>query len=260
MHQEDCAAFLKLAMPRLGLSWRAFKHCHRQVCKRLSRRLNELGLPNYAAYRDYVFDHETEWEVIDACCRVTVSRFYRDADVFDRITFDVLPRLGRAALKRGGSAVRAWSAGCGAGEEPFSVALAWHFRPAARFPGLRLEIVATEIDDTQLTRARGGCYRQTSLRELPIDWVKAAFLSSEALHCLRSECQQGVAFLRQDIRANAPNGPFDLILCRNVAFTYFDPAQQRAVSAMLVRELASGGVLIIGRHEHLPDGVHAWDG
>ncbi len=253
MRHEDCVVFLKWAMPRLGLSWPGFAHCHRQVCKRIHRRSTELGLPDFAAYRDYVLDHDTEWEVIDSCCRVTVSRFYRDAEVFDRIKSNVLPRLAHTAQARGDTVVRAWSAGCGAGEEPFSIALAWHLGPAARTPGLRLEIVATDIDDKQLARARGGCYRPASLRELPPDWVRIAFLSAGALRCLRPEYQQCVEFLLQDIRANAPKGPFDLILCRNLAFTYFDAVQQRAVLAMLSRELAPSGVLVIGRRERLPD-------
>lgn len=252
MHQEQCAAFLKWAMPRLGLSWTGFAHCHRQVCKRLHRRVMELGLSGFAAYRDYVLDHDTEWEAVDACCRVTVSRFYRDKEVFDRIASEILPQLAKAARARGGSLVRAWSAGCGAGEEPFSLMLAWRFGGAARVPGMGIEIVATDIDDTQIARARGGCYPAGALREVPPGWVKRAFVKSGPLLCLRPDYREGVEFMRQDIRANAPKGPFDLILCRNLAFTYFDETQQHQILRLLAGELAPGGALIIGRREQLP--------
>lgn len=256
MHQEKCVAFLKWAMPRLGLSWAGFAHCHRQVCKRLHRRVTELGLSSFAAYRDYTLDHDTEWEMIDAFCRVTVSRFYRDREVFERIAADLLPQLAKAARARGGSVVRAWSAGCAGGEEPFSLMLAWRFTKTVRVPVVRFEIVATDIDDAQLARARGGCYPVSALRELPSAWVKAAFVASGPLRCLLPEYREGIEFLRQDVRADAPKGPFDLILCRNLAFTYFAKNQQHEILRRLVHELAPGGALIIGRQERLPvDGL-----
>ena len=253
MRQADCVDFLKWAMPRLGFRWLGFEHCHRQVCKRLRQRVVELGLPGFAAYRGYALDHNTEWEMIDSCCRVTVSRLYRDKDVFDRLTVEVLPQLAANARVRGEKKLRAWSAGCAAGEEPFSLVLAWRFGAARRFPGMALEIAATDIDDGQLARARDGCYRPSSLRELPPTWAKKAFIASGPLRCLRPEFRQGVTFHRQDIRADAPKGPFDLILCRNIAFTYFDAGQQSAVLAVILRELAPGGALVIGRREDLPD-------
>lgn len=263
MHQAKCVAFLRWAMRRMGFDWPGFQHCHRQVCKRLNQRVAELGLADFAAYRDYVLDHDTEWSVVDACCRVTVSRFYRDKDVFDRLTTDILPHLAQDASAGRARSLRAWSAGCGAGEEPFSLALAWRFAVAPQFPGLGLRVVATDIDDGQLSRARSGCYRPSSLRELPAAWEKAAFVSSGPLRCLRPEYRTGVDFQRQDLRADAPKGPFDLILCRNLAFTYFNTAQRREILAMLLRELAPGGFLVIGRREVLPPrsrGIEPWAG
>ncbi|MFO0996935.1 MAG: CheR family methyltransferase [Alphaproteobacteria bacterium] len=261
MRQAEGVKFLRWAMPRLGLDWPGFEHCHRQVCKRLKRRIGELGLSGFAAYRNYTLDHDTEWEVIDTCCRVTVSRFYRDKDVFDELASEVVPRLAAEAKARGRSVVRAWSAGCGAGEEPFSLGLIWRFKVEPRFPRLSLEIVATDADDNQLARARVGCYRPSSLRELPAAWAKGAFVTSGPLRCLRPKFRAGIEFERQDVRANAPKGPFDLILCRNLAFTYFDESQQREVLAMIVRKLTPGGFLVIGRRERLPDekgGLSDW--
>jgi chemotaxis protein methyltransferase CheR len=261
MHQAECVTFLRWAMPRLGLDWPGFQHCRHQVCKRLHRRIAELGLADFAAYRGYTLDHDTEWPVIDTCCRVTVSRFYRDKDVFDHLASEVLPRLAAAVDTRGGTKLRVWSAGCGAGEEPYSIALAWQFVVALRFPRVSPEIVATDVDDAQLARARSGCYRRSSLRELPAAWVNTAFVPSGPRYCLRPEYRAGVEFQRKDVRADAPKGPFDLILCRNLAFTYFDDAQQREVLAVILRELAAGGFIVIGRRERLPadaGGVSSW--
>lgn len=260
MHQAECVEFLQWAMPRLGLAWPGFARVHRQVCKRLARRVRELGLGGFDAYRDYVLDHDTEWATIDACCRVTVSRFYRDARVFEHLGRELLPRLAAEAEARGATTLRAWSAGCGAGEEPYSLALVWKFAVTSQFPQLAFAITATDIDEHQLARARTGCYARSALRELPAAWREAAFVRSGPMLCVRAEYRGGIEFLRQDVRAAAPRGPFDLVLCRNLAFTYFDEDQQRQVLAMLRRELVPGGALVIGHRERLPDdaGMNAW--
>jgi chemotaxis protein methyltransferase CheR len=51
-----------------------------------------------------------------------------------------------------------------------------------------------------------------------------------------------------------PDGPFDLLLCRNLVFTYFDAARQRALLRRLFDRLRPGGVLVLGQGETLPDG------
>ena len=73
--------------------------------------------------------------------------------------------------------------------------------------------------------------------------------------------REGVTFVEQDVRRAAPPGPFDLILCRNVAFTYFDEAGQRDVLRTIVDRLAPGGALVIGRGESPPGdvlGLEVW--
>jgi chemotaxis protein methyltransferase CheR len=72
---------------------------------------------------------------------------------------------------------------------------------------------------------------------------------------LKDEYRACVTFAVQDIRACAPEGLFDLILCRNLVFTYFDDKVQRKTLRTLIDKLAPSGVLIIGALESLPGGV-----
>ena len=65
----------------------------------------------------------------------------------------------------------------------------------------------------------------------------------------------------QDLRATRPDGPFDLIACRNLVFTYFDQELQREILQQLTQRLHAGGALVIGAHERLPadtTGLNAW--
>lgn len=103
-----------------------------------------------------------------------------------------------------------------------------------------------------IERAKTGCYGRSSFRELPQDWVERAFIRCGPLFCVAPEFRKGVEFALQDIRQSMPAGPFDLILCRNLVFTYFDDALQRSVANQLRERLHVGGFLVIGSHELVP--------
>ncbi len=51
-----------------------------------------------------------------------------------------------------------------------------------------------------------------------------------------------------------PDGSFHLILCRNLVFTYFEPALQQEIFRGIIQRLVAGGIFLIGRRESLPDG------
>ena len=79
-----------------------------------------------------------------------------------------------------------------------------------------------------------------------------AFEHSRKSYRLRPAFRRDVRFRRQDIRERLPGGEFDLVLCRNLAFTYFDEVGQRRILGRLARRLRPGGVLVVGRRETLP--------
>ena len=253
MNDPELVAFLQETLPRLGLRWPGYRKVRRTVGKRLARRLRELGLPDLAAYRRFLAAHAEEWERLSALCRIPISRFFRDRGVFDTIRIEVLPALAQAASRRTDATVRVWSAGCAAGEEPYTLAIIWRME-AARWPDVRLQLLATDAEPVMLERARAACYGAGSLKDLPAGWREAAFEPVGARWCLKPEFRAGITFRREDLRAAMRDGPFDLILCRNLAFTYFDAAGQDQVLAGLSARLVPGGFLVIGRHEKLPGG------
>jgi chemotaxis protein methyltransferase CheR len=252
MKDDECVELLKWMLPILKLRWAGFKRVHKQVCKRLGRRLAELGLEHAEDYRRYLTAHAEEWAVADSLCTVTISRFYRDKGVFEYLGSTVLPELGARALAAGRRTLRVWSAGCSSGEEPYTVALLWEFRLRDRLPAIALEILGTDIDDVLLERAREACYPAGCLRELPEGWRAAAFESTTSGYRLKPELRARVELRKHDLRDKPPNGLFDIVLCRNLAFTYFDAALQIATAQKLYDALVDGGALVLGRHEALP--------
>ena len=253
MNNFDCVSFLQWALPQLNMRWSGFRRVRRQVCRRIQKRIAQLGLPSIDAYRSYLIAHPEEWSILDQCCWVTVSRFYRDRGVFDRLFRDILPEMARLALDAGEKMMSCWSAGCASGEEAYTLAIGWKMLWSRHFPSLILDVEATDIDPDLLNRARTGCYTAGSLKELPETWRDSAFEKSGKNWFLKSEYQNSVAFHREDIRIIMPVGSFHLILCRNLVFTYFDVGLQREILNRLRQRLVPGGVLVIGCHETLPD-------
>jgi len=93
---SECVAFLQEALPRLGLRWRGFRKVHGQVCKRLRRRMKELGVEGFAAYRKQLDNHPEEWTVLDGLTHITISRFFRDKSIFEALSAASCPILQRA--------------------------------------------------------------------------------------------------------------------------------------------------------------------
>jgi chemotaxis protein methyltransferase CheR len=252
MKDEECVRFLQEILPQLKLRWPGFRKVRRQVCKRLTRRLADLALPDLPAYRRFLAAHPEEWDVLDSLARIGISRFCRDRGIFEELAREVLPEIVHRARERGGP-IRIWSAGCASGEEPYTLALLWLFRCRDR-TGLELAIIATDLDPVLLARARTPCYPESSLKELPRQWLAAAFQRQEDRLCLQPAFKAGVEFRQQDLRAEAPPGPFHLVACRNLAFTYFAEPLQKEVLARIAESLAPEGFLMIGGKESLPAG------
>ncbi len=252
MRDAECVRFLQWALPRLRLHWPGFRKVRGVVCKRVARRLRALGLPDLDAYRALLERDATEWPALEGLCPIPISRFWRDRAVFEELGRVVLPALAQAASAAGRAALDCWSAGCASGEEPYTLAILWRFRLQAGFPGLRLRVLATDVDAPPLERAARGCYRASSLRELPPELLAQAFDRSGELRCVQPEPRACVEFARQDIRIELPAGSFDLILCRNLALTYFEPRLQEETMHRIIEHLRPGGALVVGLHEALP--------
>ncbi len=248
----DCVQFLQWALPRIGLRWSGFRKVRGTVCKRLRRRMRALGLADFNAYRAHFEAHSDERQILDVACRIPISRFWRGKRTFERLETQVLPDLARRARAAGRSDIRCWSIGCASGEEPYSLAILWRYRLSAAFQDIILTIEANDAESVMIHRAHAGLYQAGSLRDLPEDLRAAAFEEVDGQFAVWPEIKAMVTLRTEDIRTTLPDGPYDLILCRNLVFTYFDDVTQRSVLAALDARLRPGGYLVVGSHEHPP--------
>ncbi|QDG53452.1 chemotaxis protein CheR [Persicimonas caeni] len=256
MDDRDFVYFLQWALPKMGMRWAGFRKVRGQAKKRVSRRMAELGVGSLDAYQRHLEEDESEWAVLDEMCHITISRFYRDRGVFEFLGGTVLPELAEAAKRQGRGRLRAWSAGCASGEEPYTLSLVWEFELAKRFGELELDIVATDADEHMLERARRACYPEGNLAELPEGWREEAFEPVEGEYCLGARFRERVELRLEDVRETQPDGPFDVVLCRNLAFMYFDHDTQMAVLDAIGERLVPRGALVVGAHDTLPEGYN----
>ena len=256
MKDLECIEFLQWSLPQLSLCWAGFRKVRKQVCKRLSRRMKELGLPDLNAYKNYLGRHTEEWKNLDTLSQITISRFYRDRQVFDTLRFKILPELAASVLASGEHELRCWSAGCCSGEEAYILKVIWKVSVIPSiYSDLPLRIIATDINHTLLERAKEGYYPKSILRDLPEELIRQAFQLSGEYYLIRKTFTENIDFIVQDLREQLHEGSFHLILCRNLVLTYFEKILQREIIEKISEKLVQGGILVIGIHESLPEGI-----
>jgi chemotaxis protein methyltransferase CheR len=185
--------------------------------------------------------------VVDAMT-ATETSWFRDPRHYRILVDEIFPALQA-------SRVRIWSAGCGTGQEPYSISMAVqdYLRGAlARFPS-GVEIVATDIAHSALDEARRGLYCGGSACRGLSEEQRQRFFAPAAGDCLsvRQEIRQRVVFREFNLtRGLDVLGQFDVIFCRNV-LAYFATALKREVLERLARSLKGGGCLFLGSTEDL---------
>jgi chemotaxis methyl-accepting protein methylase len=238
--------FLREATALLGLQWRPF---HRKGIKRkVERRVADVGLSDFKEYLLTVKKDSEEQHLLSKILKVTISRFFRDKEVFDTLTQSIVPDL----LKEDSSELRIWCIGCASGEEPYSLALLWQEKFEQTWPQVHLSILATDIDGNLLERAKEGTYKKSSLKEVPEGTVKNFFKKEGEFYILDRTIRERVEFKRHDILRQEPFLGMDIVLCRNLAFTYFSKERQIEVLRKIVASLKEKRDLVIGKDENLP--------
>jgi chemotaxis protein methyltransferase CheR len=178
---------------------------------------------------------------------INESFFFRDKIPFDRFRDTVLPTLlaARANTKR----FRIWCAAASSGQEPYSLAMILKSMQE-KFSGWRIEILATDISNDVLEKARAGIYSQFEVqRGLPIQMLMQYFEQVGEQWRVSEAIRKMVQFRQLNLLADfASLGNFDVVFCRNVLI-YFDQATKVNVLERVYRQLAPDGFLLMGAAE-----------
>ncbi|MGZ3272219.1 MAG: CheR family methyltransferase [Caulobacteraceae bacterium] len=189
-------------------------------------------------------DEALIWAAVEALSS-TETQFFRDRTPFQQIAAEVLPALAR----KGRQTVRAWSAGCSTGQEPYSLAILAE-EERGKHGAMAVEIIGTDLSERSLEKATSGVYTQFEVqRGLPSRLLIKYFDKVDDHWVLSGRIRQAVHLQRQNLVTDIKGtGPFDLVLCRNVV-SAFDPSTARAVLEQIAGELAPDGYLVMGAYE-----------
>lgn len=175
------------------------------------------------------------------------SLFFRDMQPFETLASTVLPALH--AARPPGRNLRIWCAAASTGQEPYSIAMLLQ-EHAAKIPGRKVEIIATDISSEALARAKAGVYTQFEVqRGLPVQYLLRHFKKDGDNWKISNDIIRTVAFKEFNLlESPAALGIFDVVFCRNVLI-YFDLATKIAVFGRLEGVLPKDGYLFLGGAE-----------
>ncbi|RAS79376.1 CheR family methyltransferase [Priestia endophytica] len=211
----------------------------------MKRRLTSLYQKRHASsfmdfYRVLCEKDELLQEFLDRFT-INVSEFYRNGSKWVELEKQILvPMLQKK------HSLKIWSAACSTGEEPYTIAMI-----LAQFLPLKsIRILATDIDETVLKKARKGVYGERELQELPLHMKTKYFTYREGLYYISEDIKNTVVFKKHDLLQDSFQSNYDLIVCRNVLI-YFTDVAKHALYEKMSQSLKKGGVLFVGSTEQI---------
>jgi chemotaxis protein methyltransferase CheR len=233
----------------VGLSLDAYKDkCLR---RRIAVRMRASGVHSYIEYQAVLDRDPEEYERLKDAITINVTSFYRNTETWDQVRTILVPELCGADSD---GQIRAWSAGCSSGEEPYTLAvlIAEHLDAQGRPDRLGLVTVdATDIDRQCLQRAKAARYSRDALADVPAHLVPRYFEDAGSECRVVERVRARVCVRDSDLCTDPPPGRnYQLILCRNVVI-YFSRDTQERVFKQFAEALAPGGFLVLGKVETL---------
>ena len=239
-------ALLRKISREAGLSLASYKDkCLR---RRIAVRMRACGVHTYTEYQAVLDSNPAEYERLKDAITINVTQFYRNAETWNLVRATLLHEI----CSHDRTEIRAWSAGCASGEEPYTLAMLIADHLDREGTPERLDLLtidATDIDRTCLERAQAGRYRRESLADFP-GGLAERYFEQDGNDCRVIErVRRRVLVRKLDLSIDPPpRGNYHLILCRNVVI-YFGREAQERVFTTFVDALAPGGFLVLGKVE-----------
>jgi chemotaxis protein methyltransferase CheR len=247
MTREDCEWVAEICATRVGLRVDPEKsYFIESRLAPVTRRENFPSIEDLITFVRRTNDDRMGWAIIEAMA-ANESSFFRDRTPFECFKNEILPALIHA---RGHSPLRVWSAGCGTGQEIYSLAMIVDDAFAMLPPGVQIQLFGSDLSDRAMEKAQSGYYNHFEVqRGLPIRQLVRNFQRSDDMWVLRAHIREMVRWRRLNLVQDqtAPGG-FDVIFCRNVICNMTPDARQRTLEG-LAHALSADGFLFLGDGE-----------
>ncbi|MCC2249019.1 protein-glutamate O-methyltransferase CheR, partial [Virgibacillus sp. AGTR] len=236
--EQDYKEFIANVKNMAGIDLNLYKET--QMKRRLTSLRNKRGYSSFSKYFTAMRNDEHLLEELLDRITINVSEFYRNPKRWEVLKTSIIPQL----LER--NSLTIWSAACSTGEEPYSVAIMLK----EYFPSINYRIIATDIDNAVLGKAKQAVYQEQALKELPSGLVNKYFTQEHGLYYVKDELKNSITFEKHNLLADRYPANVDLIICRNVLIYFTDQAKEM-IYRNFSRALTNNGVLFVGSTEQI---------
>lgn len=236
----DYNLFKKKVYEFMGLDLNSYKQ--KQMYRRLNSLLQRLNLKNYSDYFNLIRSDAEKLEEFKNYVTINVTEFYRNPEKFDDLIKFIIPEL----IRNNPSQLKIWSAGCSLGAEAYTMSMIMqeHFRTT------KYSILATDIDEEIIRRAKQGIYIENEIRNIPKHVFGKYFEKTEKGARVTDYAKANVIFKKNNLLEDRFDHDFDLILCRNVVI-YFTEEAKNLLYKKFYDALRPNGILFVGGTENI---------
>jgi chemotaxis protein methyltransferase CheR len=236
---NDYQQFIENIKRKTGIDLSQYKEA--QMKRRLTSLYERKGLKNFQQFFQAMEKDEALFHEFLDRMTINVSEFYRNAKRWEVLEKKILPKLFEQ-----NSRLKIWSAACSTGEEPYTLAMILsNFVPLSH-----VSILATDIDENAIARAKIGLYTERSLQEIPEEMKKKFFTKEGMYYKIDEKIKRAVTFKKHNLLADPFDRQFDLIVCRNVLIYFTEEAKQQLYHKFN-QALRPGGILFVGSTEQI---------
>ncbi len=211
--------------------------------RRTVRRMSLLGVTGWDDYANLLETDSEELHALYDDVLIGVTEFYRDAEVWDQLVAE----LHSVFAQRDPPEARVWVAGCGSGEEAYTLAILLHNVIKDLERG-KIQLFATDLNERSIAKARRGIYPLESIAGLPQKWRDQYFTENDGHAKIRGRIRDLVTFATHNVLSDPPFSQMDIVSCRNLLI-YLKPQAHDRVLKRLHFALREGGLLVLGSAE-----------
>jgi len=218
------------------------------LLRRIERRINVhnlTGLPDYANFLQENIDEPT---ALLKDLLISVTNFFRDKKPFEVIEQEIIPHLFKG--KTSEDQVRIWVPGCATGEEAYSLAMLCAEITLGAIDGPKVQIFATDIDESAISHAREGLYTLNDTADVSPERLRRFFNREGDNYRIRREIRETIMFAPHNVLKDPPFSHLDMVSCRNLMIYLNHVAQERVVETFHFA-LNPGGFLFFGTSESI---------
>jgi chemotaxis protein methyltransferase CheR len=236
---DDYGRFSERVYQKTGIDLSKYKE--KQMKRRLTSLLEKRGCNSFDAYFNLIMKNNDLYHEFLDRITINVSEFYRNHKRWEILEQKILPSL----IKKG-KKLNIWSAACSTGEEPYTLAMA----VSKYIPLEQVNILATDIDENVLQKAKQGIYTDKSLKEVPKYVKDKFFVEKQGNYYVDDKIRKCITFQKHNLLKDPYKQGFDLIVCRNVLI-YFTEEAKAYIYGKFRDSLVEDGVLFVGSTEQI---------